>query len=42
MSWKLGETSKRYEIGPKGGPGTISTGRGDRGGKSYRTISVII
>lgn len=35
--WNLGDTSRRYEVGPNGGPGTISTGRGDRGGKSYGT-----
>ncbi|AXN33948.1 hypothetical protein [Vibrio coralliilyticus] len=31
---KLGHTSEIYESGGRG-PGTISTGRGDRGGKSY-------
>jgi hypothetical protein len=35
MTWKLGDTSKRYEVGPNGGPGTISSGYGDHGGKSY-------
>jgi hypothetical protein len=33
-SWYLGQTSVRYESGG-GGPGTISTGQGDYGGKSY-------
>lgn len=30
MSWKIGDTSKKYEVG-KGGPGTVSTGTGDHG-----------
>ena len=33
-SWYLGQTSAQYESG-SGGPGTISSGRGDYGGKSY-------
>jgi hypothetical protein len=36
MSWKIGDTSKKYEVGD-GGPGTISTGNGDYGGISYGT-----
>ena len=39
MTWKLGNTSRRYEVGRNGGPGTISSGRGDYGGKSYRHLS---
>lgn len=35
-AWKLGQTSKVYESG-KGGPGTVSTGKGDLGGVSYGT-----
>lgn len=31
--WEMGQTSKQYES--KGGIGTISTGKGDKGGKSY-------
>lgn len=31
---ELGSLSKKHEVG-KGGPGTISSGRGDPGGKSY-------
>lgn len=42
IQWKLGDTSKKYEVGPKGGPGTISSGRGDRGGASYRHLSIFI
>lgn len=34
MTWTLGDTSKKYEVG-KGGPGTVSTGSGDYGGVSY-------
>lgn len=33
-SWTLGQTSKRFESN-KGGAGTISTGKGDKGGVSY-------
>ena len=33
-AWNLGQTSKKYESGSRGAD-TISTGRGDRGGKSY-------
>lgn len=33
VGWELGDTSKKYES--RGGVGTISTGRGDKGGKSY-------
>jgi hypothetical protein len=32
--WALGQTSEKYETSSKG-PGTISTGKGDKGGKSY-------
>ena len=32
--WKLGQTSEKYESGTRG-PGTISSGDGDNGGKSY-------
>ena len=32
--WKLGQTSEQYESQNKG-PGTISSGKGDNGGKSY-------
>ena len=32
--WKLGQTSEKYESGNRG-PGTISSGDGDNGGKSY-------
>lgn len=32
--WNLGQTSTKYETGNRGA-GTISTGRGDRGGVSY-------
>lgn len=32
--WKLGQTSEKYESGNRG-PGTISSGKGDNGGKSY-------
>jgi hypothetical protein len=34
MNWKLGDTSRKYEVGD-GGPATVSTGRGDYGGISY-------
>lgn len=37
--WKLGDTSKKYESGT-GGPGTVSTGKGDRGGVSYGTYQL--
>lgn len=33
-NWHLGQTSAQYESGGRG-PGTISTGRGDKGGVSY-------
>lgn len=33
-NWQLGKTSERHESGGRG-PGTISSGRGDHGGKSY-------
>lgn len=39
MSWKLGDTSKKYEVG-NGGPGTVSSGKGDYGGVSYRFIPI--
>ena len=32
--WRLGVTSKKYEVGNRG-VGTISSGEGDKGGKSY-------
>lgn len=32
-TWVLGQTSKRYESGTRGA-GTISTGKGDKGGVS--------
>jgi len=31
----LGWLSEKYEVGKNGGPGTISTGKGDKGGVSY-------
>jgi hypothetical protein len=34
MTWEIGNTSKKYEVG-QGGPGTVSTGQGDHGGVSY-------
>lgn len=34
MTWKLGDTSRKYEVG-KGGPATVSSGQGDHGGVSY-------
>jgi len=37
--WKLGQTSQVFESG-KGGAGTISTGKGDRGGVSYGTYQL--
>ncbi len=37
MGWQIGDTSRKFEVGPKGGPGTISSGKGDYGGKSYGT-----
>lgn len=33
--WKIGQTSKRFEVGKNGNAATISTGKGDRGGASY-------
>lgn len=33
-TWELGQTSAQFESGGRGA-GTISTGRGDKGGKSY-------
>lgn len=33
-AWHLGQTSTHYETGGRG-PGTVSSGRGDRGGVSY-------
>lgn len=41
MTWELGDTSKQFEVG-NGGPETVSSGNGDHGGKSYRSISTII
>lgn len=40
--WQLGQTSKRYEVGTKGSAATISSGKGDFGGVSYRTLSNVI
>lgn len=37
--WVLGSTSKQFESG-KGGAGTISSGKGDLGGKSYGTYQM--
>jgi hypothetical protein len=37
--WFLGATSKKYESG-RGGAGTISSGAGDLGGKSYGTYQM--
>lgn len=37
--WTLGDTSRRYETGGRG-PGTISTGRGDKGGVSYGSYQI--
>lgn len=34
--WQIGDTSRKYESG-NSGPGTISSGKGDYGGKSYGT-----
>ena len=34
MTWHLGMTSEKYEVG-SGGPGTVSSGTGDYGGVSY-------
>lgn len=31
MTWELGNTSKRFEVGLNGGPDTISSGKGDHG-----------
>lgn len=39
MSWQLGDTSRKYEVG-KGGPTTVSSGAGDRGGVSYGTYQL--
>lgn len=32
---QIGKLSKKYEVGPRGSVGTISSGKGDPGGKSY-------
>ena len=37
--WHLGDTSRKYEVGP-GGPTTVSSGKGDRGGVSYGTYQL--
>ena len=37
--WSLGQTSKEFESG-RGGAGTISSGKGDAGGKSYGTYQL--
>lgn len=39
MSWQLGDTSRKYEVGT-GGPTTVSSGAGDRGGVSYGTYQL--
>lgn len=41
MNWKLGNTSRKYEVG-NGGPATVSSGSGDYGGVSYRNLSTLI
>ncbi len=38
-TWQLGDSSAAFESGGKGA-GTISSGRGDRGGKSYGTYQL--
>lgn len=38
-NWKLGDTSEKYESARRG-PGTISNGKGDNGGKSYGTFQL--
>jgi hypothetical protein len=38
--WKIGQTSKKYEVGKGGGAGTVSTGKGDAGGVSYGTYQM--
>ncbi len=37
---QLGELSKKYEVGPNGGPGSISHTPGDKGGPSYGTYQL--
>lgn len=37
---QLGELSKKYEVGPHGGPGSISNAAGDKGGASYGTYQL--
>jgi hypothetical protein len=37
---QLGWLSKRYEVGKNGGPGTVSSGKGDKGGVSYGTYQL--
>lgn len=38
-NWKLGDTSEKFESARRG-PGTISNGKGDNGGKSYGTFQL--
>lgn len=38
-AWKIGQTSEKFESGGRGA-GTISSGRGDLGGKSYGTYQL--
>lgn len=39
MGWQIGDTSRKYEVG-SGGPTTVSSGKGDRGGVSYGTYQL--
>lgn len=39
MKWQIGDTSRKYEVG-KGGPATVSSGKGDYGGVSYGTYQL--
>lgn len=39
MNWRIGNTSRKYEVG-QGGPATVSTGKGDFGGVSYGTYQL--
>jgi hypothetical protein len=38
-NWKLGDTSEKFESARRG-PGTISNGKGDNGGKSYGSFQL--
>lgn len=42
MSWKIGDTSRKYEVGPRGGPTTVSTGKGDNGRSFLWNVPIII